>query len=64
MAEKKTLLETKEFKGKPVLSIWKIDDAGNKVGEWPIISFGKAKATAILENAEEIKKFVDTNNKE
>ena len=47
-----------EFKGKPVLVIKR--DADDK---YPF-SFGMSKARLILENLEEIKKFVDDNSKE
>lgn len=47
-----------EFKGKPVLVIKR--DADDK---YPF-SFGMAKAKLILENLEEIKRFVEDNSKE
>jgi len=47
-----------EFKGKPVLVIRR--DADDK---YPF-SFGMTKAKLILENLEEIKRFVEDNSKE
>lgn len=47
-----------EFKGKPVLVIRR--DADDK---YPF-SFGLTKARLILENLEEIKRFVEDNSKE
>lgn len=47
-----------EFKGKPVLVIKR--DADDK---YPF-SFGLTKAKMILENIEEIKRFVEDNSKE
>lgn len=54
-----TKLEQGEFKGKPTISIWKINENGEK--EYPIIAFGLGKARVILDNIEEIKKFVEAN---
>ena len=51
-----TLIEEGKFEG--TLAIWRTDEDGNKVGEYPIISCGKKKFKAILEHIEEIKKFV------
>jgi len=48
-----------EYKGHPVISIWQVDDAGNKVGKLPIISFGKSKAQAILQHIEDIEQAFD-----
>jgi uncharacterized protein YgiM (DUF1202 family) len=51
------IIERSEFKGKPVLIIKR--DAEDK---YPF-SFGLSKAKLILENLEEIKKFVAEMNK-
>ena len=53
-----SIVEYKEFKGNKVLSI-KRDENDN----FPF-SFGKTKAKLILENLEEIKKFVEESEKE
>ncbi len=49
------IIERSEFKGKPMLVIKKSED-----DKYPF-SFGMAKAKLILENLEEIKKFVAEN---
>lgn len=51
------IIERSEFKGKPVMVIKR--DAEDK---YPF-SFGLSKAKMILENLEEIKKFVAENDK-
>ncbi|MEW6171171.1 MAG: hypothetical protein AB1472_06425 [Candidatus Omnitrophota bacterium] len=51
------MIEKTEFKGKPVIILRR--DENDK---YPF-SFGLTKAKLILENIEEIKKFVEENNK-
>jgi hypothetical protein len=51
------IVERSEFKGKPVLVIKRSEDE-----KFPF-SFGLSKAKMILENIEEIKKFVAENDK-
>lgn len=51
------MIEKTEFKGKPVIILRR--DGNDK---YPF-SFGLTKAKLILENIEEIKKFVEENNK-
>ena len=51
-----------EYKGSPVLSIKKVDENGEPLeASYPVISFGKVKAKAILEHVEDIEKFVKEN---
>jgi hypothetical protein len=52
------MVEISEYKGKPVIILRRSED-----DKYPF-SFGLTKARMILENLEEIKKFVDTNSKE
>ena len=52
------VIERIEFKGKPVLIIKRNED-----DKYPF-AFGLSKAKLILENLEEIKKFVAENNEE
>ncbi|MFA6079371.1 MAG: hypothetical protein WC779_06480 [Candidatus Omnitrophota bacterium] len=52
------MIERSEFKGKPVLIIKR--DENDK---YPF-SFGMTKAKLILDNLEEIKRFVEDNTKE
>lgn len=49
------MVERSEFKGKPLLVIKRDED-----DKYPF-SFGLSKARLILENIEEIKKFVEEN---
>ena len=52
------MIEKSEFKGKPIIILKRNED-----DKYPF-SFGLSKAKLILENIEEIKKFVDENSKE
>jgi hypothetical protein len=52
------MIEKTEFKGKPVLILKR-----NEEDKYPF-SFGLSKARLILENVDEIKKFVEENNQE
>jgi cytoplasmic iron level regulating protein YaaA (DUF328/UPF0246 family) len=54
----KTKAFLENFKGHDIVAIWEVDDAGNKVGKYPIISFGAKKAEAILANIDVVKQFV------
>lgn len=49
------MIERSEYKGKPILVIKRDED-----DKYPF-SFGLSKAKLILENIEEIKKFVEEN---
>ena len=51
------MIERTEFKGKPVLVIKR-----NEEDKYPF-SFGLMKAKLIVDNIEEIKKFVEENSK-
>ncbi|HTY13405.1 MAG TPA: hypothetical protein VMD02_04375 [Candidatus Omnitrophota bacterium] len=52
-----TIVERSEFKGKPMLVLKRDEE-----DKYPF-SFGMSKAKLILENIEEIKKFVQENDK-
>ena len=52
------MIERSEFKGKPVIIIRRSED-----DKYPF-TFGMSKAKLILENIEEIKKFVADNSEE
>lgn len=52
------MVERSEYKGKPLIVIKRSED-----DKYPF-SFGVSKARLILENIEEIKKFVEENSKE
>lgn len=49
------MIEKSEYKGKPIIVIKRTED-----DKFPF-SFGLSKARLILENLEEIKKFVEEN---
>jgi len=51
------MIERSEFKGKPILILKRAED-----DKYPF-SFGMTKAKLILENLEEIKRFVEENDK-
>lgn len=51
------MIERSEYKGNPIIVIKR-----NEEDKYPF-SFGVAKARLILENIEEIKKFVEENSK-
>jgi len=50
------MVEKSEFKGKPIIILKRAEE-----DNYPF-SFGVAKAKLILENIEEIKKFVEENS--
>lgn len=50
-----------EFKGNNVIKIIKVDEEGEQVGNYPVISFGLAKAKAIVDHIEDIKQFINNN---
>ena len=52
------MVERGEYKGKPLIIIKRSED-----DKYPF-SFGVSKAKLILDNLEEIKKFVEENSKE
>ena len=47
-----------EFKGNKIFGIYEVDGAGNKSKQYPEISFGGRKAADLLENLQELEKFV------
>ena len=60
MAEEKAdyIVERTEFRGRPILVIKR-----NEADKFPF-SFGVSKARLILDNIDEIRKFVEENSKE
>lgn len=52
----KLVVETGEYKGSPTLTIWEIMSDGSKA-QYPVISFGKKKAKAIVSVIEQVKEF-------
>lgn len=54
---------TDEYKGNTIFKIYKVDDEGNEIEKYgTIVSFGLTKAKYILENIDNIKKFVEENS--
>lgn len=53
-------MNTKTFEGqyKGTIAVWEIDDNGEKVGKFPIVSLGKKKLQAILNHLDEVKEFI------
>lgn len=51
------IIEKGEYKGHPTLAIWESQE-GEKKGNYPIVSFGKKKYQAVLDNLEAVKEFV------
>lgn len=56
----KTIIESSEYLGNPTLTIYPLDENGQKIPK-QVIGFGKKKAQAIVEHYEEIKKFAEEN---
>jgi hypothetical protein len=56
--EKKLKAFEEVFKNHPILAIWEVDETGNKVGKFPVISFGRSKAEAITQLMTDIQTFV------
>ncbi len=54
--ENKAIVERSVYKGKPILILKR-----NEADKYPF-SFGISKARLILDNIEEIKKFIEENN--
>jgi hypothetical protein len=52
------LVEREEFKGNPIIKLKRTED-----DQYPF-SFGLGKAKLVLQNIEEIKKFVEENDKQ
>lgn len=61
MSDKKYSVEKGEYKGSPVITIFKEKEDGSKMF---VVSFGKGKAEAILATIAEIKEFVGGNSED
>jgi len=57
-------MNTKIFPGKfeGTISIWNVDEEGEKKGDYPLLSMGKKKLKAILTHIDEIKEFIRNSN--
>jgi len=54
----KTIMEQGSYKGHPTVSIWEVDEAGNKVGKRPIVTMGFRKLAALMSKQEDIMKWI------
>ena len=52
-----TQIKESDYKGNPIFSIIKIDEDGIE-GKYPVVSFGKSKAVAIVKHIEDIKTWL------
>lgn len=57
--ETKTEVEVGEYKGSPTITIHELDNEGKRK-QYPLISFGKKKAQAIVKYIKEIEDFSNT----
>lgn len=55
--EKVTKVFLDEYKGNDMFGVWEVDNKGEKVGKFPLVSFGKTKANHILNHITELKDF-------
>ncbi len=60
----KTRVFFDEFKGNKLFAVWEVDDQGNKVGDYPIVSFGGKKAISLCNHLEDLKDFANTSKVE
>ena len=54
-SETKTKSFDEEWKGHKLFSVYEVDDDGKKIGEKPIVSFGKTKSIALINHVDEFK---------
>ena len=54
----KTMFEAGSYKGHPTVSIWEVDEAGNKVGKMPIVTLGFRKLASIMANQAQIMEWI------
>jgi hypothetical protein len=47
-----------DFKGQKIFGIYEVDPTGNKIKQYPELSFGGRKAADLLDNVKELEKFV------
>jgi len=58
---KNTKVFVEEFKGKELCAIWEVTADGEKVGSFPVLSFGAKKAEAIIKHMAEIKSYLESH---
>lgn len=52
-----------EFKGNPMFQIFEVDEDGQPTSEYAVVKFGIRKAKAVLEHMDDLKAFVEENDK-
>lgn len=62
MSEKKVNLFIEDFGKSKVFGIWEVDDKGEKVSKFPVVSLGKVKLKALMKYEKELKKFIEEKN--
>jgi hypothetical protein len=53
----RTEIEITKFKGSDVLTIWEVDENGERK-KFPVIAFGKKKGEALVKHWQDVKEFV------
>ena len=56
---KETKVFVEKFGRSDTFAVWPVNEAGEKVGSYPIVSMGVAKAKACLKHLDEMKEFVE-----
>jgi hypothetical protein len=54
----KVFLET--FKGHPTFSVWEVNEDGDKVGSYPVLSMGLKKAKALMSHIDQFAYFASS----
>ena len=54
----KTKAFIEEYKGLLVFAIWEVDECGDKVGAYPLLSMGTKKAKALAKHLDQLQQFV------
>lgn len=62
MSNNETKVMENDFKGTPMFSIFEFDKEGNKNFK-PLVNMGMKKAKLVLKHVEELKKYVQENEK-
>ncbi len=58
----KTKVFKDQFKGSDCFAVWPVDEAGNKVGNYPVVSFGVKKAAVIFKHLQELEDFIKSSD--
>ena len=55
---KSTKVFVETFKGHAICGVWNVDENGQKIGKYPIVSMGLKKSIAVLEHQDAITNFI------